>query len=308
MYGSAEPDWIALADRHERETRRRKRIRAIVAAAAATAVVGGITATAVLVSGSAARPTDRTATVIDGVGPRSPSAASTGSPGTGSSASASGSASPAPSATAGQSASPRPASSGPVAQPAPPAPPVPAPSTAAPKDPLTLISDVHTDTAPLDPATLFAADTLQANGATWTKLEVKAASPCWKETTGGLGDVIANGCGSLLLATYTNGYSSVTIGVAVFDTKSLADQAQAAYKGQIQGVAPAGTIAFCTSAGCANTHGAIGRYDYYSVSGTRKPGRPSDALADPVATAAGPVLADYARTRLLARGQAAAAG
>ncbi len=332
-YGG-EPDWVALAERHERDTRRRKRIRVIAAVAAATAAIGAITTTAVLVSGSGSgHRGDRTSTVIDGLDHPSPTALASdsptapgspsapGSPAASSSASASAATSAAASADAstgagssgsasrspaagsahpGTAASPQPAPAG-----APPAPgPAPAPAPAA-KDPLTLISDVHTDGAPLDPGSLFPAASLAVNGKTWTRIALDSVTPCWKATTGGLGDVISGqpDCQTMLRATYANGDSAVTIGVAVFNTKTQADAAQAAYKGQIQGLVTADSISFCTSAGCASSHGEIGRYGYYSVSGTLKPG---GTQQDAAATAAGPGLADYARTRLLARGQAAA--
>ncbi|WP_035796234.1 hypothetical protein [Kitasatospora mediocidica] len=320
---SAEPDWAALAERHERDSRRRRRLRLLAAGAAATAVVVGITATAIVVSGgSDHRAGGATTGVVDALGGRGPSPA--GSPTTdgaaspGTSASSSPNASPSGAASGAASASPAPGRSASAdvahpsagsAAPAGPATTLPDAVTptpgAAPKDPLTLISNISTDGAPLDPATLFAATTLSADGKTWTRIDTGTASPCWQKTTGGLGQLTAEGCGSLLLATYTNGFSAVTIGVAVFDTKSLADAAAAAYKGQIQGLAPAGSISFCTSPSCANTHGSIGRYDFYSVSGTRRPGT-TGTTADPDATAAGPTLAAYASSQLLARGKTAA--
>ncbi|MFD0569254.1 hypothetical protein ACFQ0T_08225 [Kitasatospora gansuensis] len=180
------------------------------------------------------------------------------------------------------------------------APATPVPGSTAPLDPLTVISAAATDTAPLDPGSLFPATTLSIDGKTWTRLTTGANPTCWQTTTGGLGDVItAQGCRTVLRATYTSGSSAVTIGVAVFDARANADASNQAHKGQVQGLVAAYQTSFCTSAGCVNTHGAVGRYTYYTVSGTVKPG---GNTADPVATAAGPDFAAHARAQLLARG------
>ncbi|GAA2803926.1 hypothetical protein GCM10010441_30890 [Kitasatospora paracochleata] len=282
------PDWTALAERNEREQARRKRLRTIGTAAAAALAVGGITVTAVVLGGgggSAERlAQDPASSPAVAEQPSSSAAAPTASD----SAAPSGPASA--SASAATSAKPR---AGASATPSAPA----APTTL---DPLTAISSAATDTAPLDPGSLFPAATLSIGGRTWTRLTDAATATCWQATTGGLGDVLAaQNCRTLLRVTYTSGSSAVTIGVAVLDGKAQADAANAAHQGQVQGLVKAGSTAWCITAGCANTHAAIGRYGYYTVSGTVKPG---GNTADPVATAAGPGFADYARTRLLARG------
>jgi hypothetical protein len=107
-------------------------------------------------------------------------------------------------------------------------------------------------------------------------------------------------CQALLRATYVSGSSAVTVGVAVFDHKAQADIAERDSHGHIQGLTAAGSISFCTSDGCVGTHAAVGRYGYFTVSGSVKSG---GATADAVATAAGPDLAAYARGRLLQRGK-----
>ncbi|MEV0532483.1 hypothetical protein [Kitasatospora sp. NPDC050463] len=81
-------------------------------------------------------------------------------------------------------------------------------------------------------------------------------------------------CRKLLRATYTSGDSAVTVGVAVFDHKPQADAAGQAHKGQVQGLTTPDGIAWCVTPGCANTHTTIGRYGYYTVSGTYRPGGP----------------------------------
>jgi len=290
----AEPDWAALADQHENEARRRKQRRVIGAVVGATLVVGGITATAVSVAGPGKGDTPAKV-AIDGAstapGDTSAPVTAPASPADSPSASASASASAGASATGSASAK---ATSKSGSQP-------PASTASGPRDPLTVISSASTDTAPLDPATLFAATSLSIDGRTWTRVTVAATSPCWKATTGGLGDVITpQGCQTLLRATYASGNSAVTIGVAVFDSRAKADAAQQAHKGQVQGLVTSGSTSYCVTAGCANTHAAVGRYGYYTVSGTLKPG---GNTADAAATAAGPDFAGYARGQLLARGR-----
>ncbi|MCU7821932.1 hypothetical protein [Kitasatospora sp. DSM 101779] len=278
--GTGEPDWAAMADRHEHEVRRRRQLQIVGGVVAATLVVGGITATAVGLSGS-----DRT-----GGAPAAAGGGPTATEPTGVVASA------APSTSAPASSSPS-APGGPSARPS--TSPSGARPSAAPADPLTVISSAATDTAPLDPAALFPASAT-AGGRTWTRLTTATTDPCWKATTGGLGDVLAaHGCRSILRATYTDGSGAVTVGIAVLDSKTQADAVAAGHKGQVQGLVPAGSTSYCTGPGCANTHAAVGRYGYYTVAGTVKPG---GTAQDPVATAAQADFAARARAALLARG------
>ncbi|WP_441249241.1 hypothetical protein [Kitasatospora sp. McL0602] len=319
--GGSEPDWAALADRNEQDSRRRKQRRVVGAVVGATLVIGGITATAVNFAGKGADRKGGTAATgtatLAAPGPASTAgdnssrgftATDSASP----SASTSNAASESPSASATASATasgsagvPKPGASNsasrPASAPATPAPGPVAPSSSAPPDPLTVISSAATDTASLDPAVLFADHTLTVGGRTWTRITTVTTTPCYKATTGGLGDTLAaQSCQSMLRATYASGSSAVTVAVGVFDHRSQADAAQAVYKGQAQGLVTPGSTSFCTSPSCANTHGAIGRYTYYTVSGTLKPG---GTTADPVATAAGPTFSSYAHDRLLARGR-----
>ncbi|MEV6206373.1 hypothetical protein [Kitasatospora sp. NPDC051914] len=286
--GAGEPDWAAMAAQHEREVKRRKQLQIIGGMVAATLVVGGITATAVGLAGDS-----------DKGG--APATAASGTPSTGGPAaepvevltSSSTAPSPSPSASASASggASARPSGSAGGRTSA---------SASAPADPLTLISSAATDTAPLDPAKLFPA-TATVDGRTWTRLATAVTDPCWKATTGGLGDVLAaHGCRSILRATYTSGSSAVTVGIAVHDSKADADAVAGSHRGQVQGLVPAGNTSYCTSAGCANTHAAVGRYGIYTVAGTVKPGGNAQ---DAVATAAQPDFAARTRTTLLARGR-----
>ncbi|WP_371500721.1 hypothetical protein OG871_28830 [Kitasatospora sp. NBC_00374] len=295
------PDWAALAEQHDQEQRRRRQRRVVGGAVAATLVIGGLTATAVAVTGGKpspaaagdARPSpasDSPTALAFGGSSETPSPTASALP----SQSASTSASPGASASASRSASAKATGKPGGASAAPSVP-------AGPPDPLTVISAAATDTAPLDPAGLFSSTTLTVNGKTWTRVATGSADPCWNATTGHLGDpVTAQGCRAMLRATYTSGTSAVTIGVAVFDAKANADAAAAGHKGQVQGLVPAGSTSFCTTEGCPGTHGAIGRYTVYTVSGTTKPG---GNATDATATAAGAGFASYAQSQLLARGR-----
>jgi len=293
-----EPDWAALADQHQREVSRRKRMKAAGGVLAAVVAVGGITAVAATASSSGKPKADPTVLVEatslpprqpDSSGDPSPAESPGGSPSPSDSASPSASASPSPSRSASRSPSKSPSAKA-------------ASAPAAPPDPLTVISSAATDTAPLTPAGLLPAATVQIGGKTWTRLADAQTATCWEATTGGLGNVLAaQGCRSMLRVTYTSGDSAVTIGVAVLDSKAQADAVMAGFTGQVQGLVPSGHTSYCTSTGCANTHASVGRYVYLTVSGTQKPG---GTTADATATAAGPGFAATTRDRLLARGSA----
>ncbi|MEW1907556.1 hypothetical protein AB0442_03755 [Kitasatospora sp. NPDC085895] len=291
--GTGEPDWAAMADRHQQEVKRRKQLQIVGGVVAATLVVGGITATAVGLSGSDRRDGPSTAAGSGTPATGGPAGSEPVDVGTSAVPSTSAGASASPGAPGSPSAHPSTSPSGARTSAG-------APSSAAPADPLTIISSAATDTAPLDPAALFPA-TATVDGRTWTRLTTATTDPCWKATTGGLGDVLAaHGCRSILRATYTTGSSAVTVGIAVLDTKAQADAVAAGHKGQVQGLVPAGHTSYCTSAGCANTHAAVGRYGYYTVAGTVKPG---GTAQEPVATAAQADFAGRARAALLARGR-----
>ncbi|MFE1317954.1 hypothetical protein [Kitasatospora phosalacinea] len=294
-----EPDWAALADQHQREQSRRKRLKAAGGVLAAVVAVGGITAVAAATSSPGEPKADPTVVVEataavpqqpDTGGDPSPTVLPSDSPSP--SASPSGSPSASPSRGAGKSPGKGP-SKAPSSAPA---------SPAGPPDPLTVISSAATDTAPLTPAGLLPAATMQVNGKTWTRLTESQTATCYQATTGGLGNVLAaQGCRSMIRVTYTSGNSAVTIGIAVLDSKAKADAVTAAFQGQVQGLVPSGHTSYCTSTGCQGTHASVGRYVYLTVSGTVKPG---GTAADATATAAGPVFAATARAQLLARGSA----
>ncbi|MER5350879.1 hypothetical protein ABT093_11150 [Kitasatospora sp. NPDC002551] len=167
---------------------------------------------------------------------------------------------------------------------------------------LAVISDAATDKLPVDAATLFPDQTRTIDGKVWTRQVTGATAPCSKATTGGLGLALGDDtCRTVVRATYVNGESAVTVGVAVFDNKAGADRALGRHAGLIQGLSGTGVAMFCVTdkSGCAETHAAIGRFGYFTVAGSLKQGADqSDQLA---AAAAGP-LADRTKDVLLARG------
>ncbi|MFF7455978.1 hypothetical protein [Kitasatospora sp. NPDC008115] len=167
---------------------------------------------------------------------------------------------------------------------------------------LAVISDAATDKLPVDAATLFPDQTRTIDGKVWTRQVTGSTAPCSKATTGGLGLALGDDtCRSVVRATYVNGESAVTVGVAVFDNKAGADRAIGRHAGLIQGLSGTGVAMFCVTdkSGCAETHASIGRFGYFTVAGSLKQGTDqSDQLA---AAAAGP-LAERTKDVLLARG------
>ena len=291
---SAEPDWQSLADQYAASGRRRRRLRIAGSAVAVLCVLGAGAGAVALTGGNggSSQAAGGPATATGGAGsvPAAPwpaAATPTGAPST--SASATASASPTPSRTAKAAptgASARPSASG-------------AAKKARPT-PLQIISDASTDTAPLTPAGLFSATTVTIGGSVYTRAAVEATTPCWKATTGGLGNVLTpHGCLQLLRATYLSGRNEVTVGVAVFDTAEQAAAVLPQYTGQIQSLVRGSVPSFCVNVACALTHASIGRYDYFTVAGTSDK---APSTGNPVSVAAGRSLAGYASGRLLARG------
>ncbi|MFJ9518265.1 hypothetical protein ACIRPK_08380 [Kitasatospora sp. NPDC101801] len=236
----AEPDWVGLADRHERESRSRRR-RLVIGGVLAVLVVGALTVTGVVIAGKR----DKT------------------------------------------EADPTPVPSPPASSPAKP--------TASPK-PAELLASAATDKGPTDAAALFPAQTRTVDGRAWTRL-VTDDDPACGTTTGGLGKVlVASSCRSLVRASYVSEGSVVTVGIAVFDKKESADAVLAKHAGAIQGLAEKNAN-FCTSGGCPETHATLGRYAYYTVSGSLKP----EVKDDPVSAAAAKSFADLTKQTLTDR-------
>lgn len=173
-------------------------------------------------------------------------------------------------------------------------------SSAKPLTPLQVISSAATDTKPLSTKTLYDATRLTIGGRVYTLADTATTIPCWKGTTGGLGNVLAaHGCRELLRSTYIDKDHAVTVGVAVFDDAAQADAVPPKYVGQIQSLFKRGVPVFCLKAACSLTHDAVGRYDYFTIAG---PTNGHAGTGDPLAVAACQHAAAYARRRLLDRG------
>jgi hypothetical protein len=182
------------------------------------------------------------------------------------------------------------------------------PSTAAPAttvalpDPVTLISDAGTDTAPLSTATLFPGKSVTVHGHSYTRV-LTTASACSAAATPPLAAVLAkDGCRRVFRATYRAGTTAVTVGVAVFDTAAQAAAVkQQATGGNLVPLAGGPLPAFCHAVPCRLSVNAFGRYAYFNVAGytTGKPVLASDTSALAAGTDMGAMafqnLADRAR-------------
>ena len=300
------PDWQALADRNERARRRGRLLRVGGVTAALVGVVAlGAVAAAFAGGGSGQHGGGSSLhglapTATTGAGPGGgQSTGATGSASAGASASASGSAGASANASAGASAG---ASDRPSGSPSAPASRSggTAPTSTPPLTPLQVISSVGTDTAPLSTTTLYTAAALDVDGQTFTLAATNTDNPCWKGTTGGLGNVLApHGCLELLRATYVSGRNAVTVGIAVFDTAQQAAAVMPQYQGQIQSLVRGSVPSFCVGVSCPLTHATVGRYDYFTVAGTTDNRATS---GDALAVDGGQALASYAYDRLMARG------
>ncbi|HEY5833160.1 hypothetical protein [Streptomyces sp.] len=239
--GLSGPDWAAMAERQEAESRRKRRIRLTVIVSAVVLVVAGAGVAALFALGGSTK---------DEATPKQSAPASA-------------------SATASPSGSP----GGPGSPSAAPAP------TMQGKD-------------------LFAATTLPVNGQTFVRKTTSHEFPCWKATQGGLGRLLdQNQCTTVVLATYSSGDTSVTVGVMAFPSETAANAVESGFQGKlIPLVGKAGVPDFCDKVPCAVTHAVHGRYVYSTIAGPNS-GAAGDKDAD--AKAAGHGIAGYTLSRLL---------
>ncbi|MGW0884999.1 hypothetical protein [Streptomyces sp. NPDC002671] len=146
-----------------------------------------------------------------------------------------------------------------------------APTSAPPPlDPKDFISSAKKDTAPLSPDTLFPGTQLTMGGTVYKKGATADTTSCATAVGGSLSKILtANGCTRLIRATYTNGGIAVTVGIAVFDTKAQAAQAKARTDDRsiVRSLSGKGVKPFCDGAFCRSTRNAVGRYDYFTISG-----------------------------------------
>lgn len=146
-----------------------------------------------------------------------------------------------------------------------------APTSAAPPlDPKEFIASKAKDTAPLSAELLFPGTQLTMGSTVYKKGGTADVKDCASVAQGTLPTVLtANGCTSLMRATYVKDGTAVTVGVAVFDTEAQAGKAKAQSdkKGFVKPLAGDGVKGFCASALCRTTTNAVGRYAYFTISG-----------------------------------------
>ena len=200
---------------------------------------------------------------------------------------------PGPSAQATGSTQPTPTTSFPAVTPPP------------PPNPLAIISDAHKDTAPITPDGLFPGARVTVQGRTYARATTDSVTNCSDAAAGGLGTVLAdNGCRKLLRATYTRGGVAVTVGVAVFDTKSAATAAKNQSQGYVLPLPGGGVGTFCHAVACRMSTNSIGRYTYFTIAGLANGG--SLTTTDTQALQAGNDIATFAFNEIVQRGNAQA--
>ncbi|MBC3843871.1 hypothetical protein GXW82_37655 [Streptacidiphilus sp. 4-A2] len=181
-----------------------------------------------------------------------------------------------------------------------------APSTPARATaPIALLSSAATDGAPLDAAVFFPPGPVGYQQQSYTRA-LTTASDCAAAFTPPLAAVLArNGCRTVLRASYRDGTTAVTVGVAVFDSAAAAHAVeQQASGGNLLPLTGGGLPGFCHGVPCRLTVDAVGRYAYFTVAGytTGKP-VPAD---DTSAYAAGAAMDQLVFDGLVARARSEA--
>jgi hypothetical protein len=136
-----------------------------------------------------------------------------------------------------------------------------------PPDPLAVLSDPKRDTAPLSTGELFPGASMVRGAHHYTKAGTDSSTACAALAAGALPGVLEHyGCHRMLRATYyANGYA-VTVGVAVFDSKTDADSAKAHAQPYLLPLA-AGLGPFCHATACQSAANSVGRYAYFTIAG-----------------------------------------
>ncbi|AZQ36795.1 hypothetical protein EJ357_27870 [Streptomyces cyaneochromogenes] len=147
-----------------------------------------------------------------------------------------------------------------------------APTSAPPPlDPKDFISVKSKDTAPLGAQILFPGTQLPAGGAVYKKGPTDDTKSCSAAAKGGLPKILTdNDCTRLLRASYLDGGTAVTVGVAVFDTEAQATKAASKVNPQkdfIRSLSGQGVKGFCNSTVCLMTANSYGRYAYFTITG-----------------------------------------
>jgi len=143
------------------------------------------------------------------------------------------------------------------------------------------------------------------NGLVYAKTATATTTTCSAAARSGLAHALAtSGCRKLIRATYTNGGTAVTVGVAVFDDKAHAQKLQkvAQYLAPLNG---GGVPDFCHAVACRMTSNAVGRYAYFAIAGLKN-GKTITAT-DKVALQSANDASNFAFQRIIQRGRDAAA-
>jgi hypothetical protein len=173
-------------------------------------------------------------------------------------------------------------------------------------NPLAILSDPKKDSAPLTPTGLYFGTQLTMEGRQYTRAATDSTTNCSSVANGGLSGVLnSNGCAEVLRATYTRDGIAVTVGVAVFNSKSAADNAKVRSTGYIQPLAGGGVPSFCHATRCATSANSVGRYAYFTIAGYTNGS--TVAPGDRQIPQAGTDVADFAFNRIVQRGRDEAA-
>ncbi|MFI1096126.1 hypothetical protein [Streptomyces sp. NPDC020917] len=196
-------------------------------------------------------------------------------------------------------------STGTTTQSLPPAPSFSSVAPPPPANPLDYLSSAAKDKAPLTPATLFPGKQFLMGGRVYTKTATATTTTCAAGARAGLAQALAKGgCHQLIRATFTNGTTAVTVGVAVFDdnTHALKLQKTAQYLAPLNG---GGVTDFCHAVACRMTSNTVGRYAYFAIAGLKN-GKTISGT-DKVALQSANDASNYAFQRIIQRGRDAAA-
>jgi len=202
-------------------------------------------------------------------------------------------------------AGPSSSGTGTTSQSLPPAPSFSSVAPPPPANPLDYLSSAAKDKAPLTPDTLFPGKQFLMSGRVYTKTATATTTTCAAGARAGLAQALTKGgCHKLIRATFTNGATAVTVGVAVFDDNAHALKLQktAQYLAPLNG---GGVKDFCHAVACRMTSNTVGRYAYFAIAGMAN-GKTITGT-DKVALQSANDASNYAFQRIIQRGRDAAA-
>ncbi|MFF0293498.1 hypothetical protein ACFYST_26855 [Kitasatospora sp. NPDC004614] len=263
-----EPDWEALAQQNEAQSRSKKRVALIGGGLAAVLVVGGIVGASIYLTNGKARVDAQPTT----------GTSSSGQPNGGG-----GDASPSASASASGGGK----------------------GSVTPQKAEDAISQGSTDKADASVQTMFPDDKVTVQGRVYTRAAVDFSGACGDVTTNGLGPVLRDQiCKGLYRATYLSDKQVITVGIAVFDDKVQAVKVDQGFKGNMQVLPADGAPKVCggDATGCKSDHKTFGRYTYITISGNKD----GSAVGD--GDQATKDILGSVKATLLARGTKAAGG